>query len=233
MEEIATALDAIRERIALAAAAGGRQQEVQLVAVSKTVAPDRIFAAYQAGQWVFGENRVQEARGKIAALAARMPDAIWHCIGRLQSNKVRHAVEAFSLIESVDSVALASRLNAEAERQGLRLPVLLQVNVTGEASKAGFSPDDVRASIGRLIGFSALDVRGLMTVPPLAQDAEDVRWVFRATRELRDELRDRAALEGLTELSMGMSNDFEVAIEEGATMVRLGRALFGERPSPG
>ena len=230
-DDIAERLQSLQRRIARSAERSGRSPgAVTLVAVTKTVPVERIRAAYRAGQGVFGENRVQEALAKMAKVAAEMPEARWHLIGHLQSNKANSAAEAFSLIESVDSVRLACLLDGLASRLGRRLPVLFEVNVAGEASKSGFSPDVFRDAISELLSCSHLEPRGLMTVAPLVEDAEQVRSVFRALRELRDEVCTRCPSCGLRELSMGMTNDFEVAIEEGATMVRIGRALFGERP---
>jgi pyridoxal phosphate enzyme (YggS family) len=223
-------LQRVRARIDAAEARAGRQGEVTLVAVSKTVEPARIAAAFAAGQRVFGENRVQEAVAKVAELAPQMPGAEWHLIGHLQSNKARTAVDAFSLIESVDSLTLARRLDVLAAAAGRRLPVLAEINVAGEESKHGFSPEAFRAAAAALAQLDHLEVRGLMTVAPLAADPEAVRPVFRALRQLRDWACDSFPGAELPELSMGMSGDFEVAIEEGATMVRIGRALFGERP---
>jgi PLP dependent protein len=160
-----------------------------------------------------------------------MPQGEWHLIGHLQTNKVRMAVRGFTLIESVDSLRLAHKLDREAELALRKLPILLEVNVAGEETKSGFDPERLRASIPELKQLSHLELRGLMTVAPLSADAEDTRWVFRRLRELRDAIRDRFDLSVLSELSMGMSNDFRVAIEEGATMIRIGRAIFGERPA--
>jgi pyridoxal phosphate enzyme (YggS family) len=229
-DDIAARLRQLHERIADAAARAGRNDRVTLVAVSKTVEPPRIEEAYLAGQRVFGENRVQEGVKKIAELDGRMPDAVWHLIGHLQSNKARVATEAFSLVESVDSLALASKLDRFAADEDRILPVLIEINVAGEASKSGLSPEEFESVAGRLAGLGHLRVRGLMTVAPLVSEPEEARPVFRTLRELRD--RSAAHFHGdeFRDLSMGMSGDFEVAVEEGATMVRIGRALFGERP---
>jgi PLP dependent protein len=191
-----------------------------------------VSAAYDAGQRVFGENRVQEGTAKIASLREAMPGATWHLIGHLQANKARLACESFSIIESVDSVRLARRLNTCAEQRGQVLPVLLEVNVAREESKSGFDPDEVDAAGEIIATMPFLEMRGLMTVAPLAP-AEAVRPAFTSLRQLRDEMRAQHDLEAFTHLSMGMSNDYEVAIEEGATMVRLGRAIFGSRPTAG
>ncbi len=191
---------------------------VTLVAVTKTVPPERVDEALNAGIGVFGENKIQEAKAKIPLVSSR---ARWHFIGHLQSNKARDAVELFELIHSVDSVKLAGELNKWAERAGKTQPILLEVNVSGESSKFGFRPEDLPAALAEIQKFPRLEVRGLMTVPPLGKDP---RPFFRQLRRLRDET-------GLRELSMGMSHDYEIAIEEGATIVRIGTAIFGERNS--
>jgi pyridoxal phosphate enzyme (YggS family) len=190
---------------------------VALIAVSKTVPPELIEEALAAGQTLFGESKVQEAKAKIPVVSSR---ARWHLVGHLQSNKARDAVALFDLIHSVDSVKLAAALNKWADHAGKTQQILLEVNVSGEASKFGFRPEDVPAALDQINALPRLEVRGLMTVPPAGKDA---RPFFRQLRELRDRL-------GLPELSMGMSQDFAAAIEEGATMVRIGTAIFGERP---
>lgn len=230
MSTVAENLAHIQERIRAAERRSGRDGEVTLVAVTKTVDPERIAEAFEAGQRVFGENRVQEGAAKVAALSPTMPGAAWHLIGHLQSNKARSAVEAFSLIESVDSVRLAQKLDHLAAEAGRVLPVLVEINVAGEESKHGMTVEEFRLGVEKLLLFRNLDVRGLMTVAPLAEAREEVRPVFRALRELADWARNSFPGTGFRELSMGMSGDFEVAIEEGATMVRIGRALFGARP---
>lgn len=227
---IADNLRRLREEIDDAARRAGRNDVVTLVAVSKTMPAERIREAYAAGQRVFGENRVQEGVAKMEKLAADMPDARWHLIGHLQSNKARRAAEEFSMIESVDSLALARKLDTAAESGGRRLPVLLEVNVAGEVSKSGFSPEVLDREIAELARLPHLDLRGLMTVAPLTDSRETLRAVFRRLREMRDRIRSELDESGFSELSMGMSGDFELAIQEGATMVRLGRAIFGERP---
>ena len=201
---------------AAAVRSGRRPEDVALIAVSKKVEPERIEEALTAGQFLFGENKVQEAKAKIPVISGR---ARWQMVGHLQSNKARDAVALFELIHSVDSVALASELDKWAERAGKTQPVLLEVNVSGEASKFGLKPEDVMVALEKINGMSRLEVRCLMTMPPACKDA---RPFFRRLREMRDRL-------GLPELSMGMSHDFETAIEEGATMVRIGTAIFGER----
>jgi pyridoxal phosphate enzyme (YggS family) len=217
----------VLERIVDACARVGRDpRTVTLVAVSKTVPAERLRHAVVAGIRVFGENRVQEALAKMP----EVPDAGWHLIGPLQSNKARRALEAFEVIQSVDSIGLATRLDRLAGELGMeRVPVLLQVNVDLDAAKAGFRPDDLAGAVGELAGLGRLDMRGLMTIGREVARPEDARPTFVTLRELSGTLRD--AWPGLgPELSMGMSDDFPIAVEEGATIVRVGRALFGERP---
>jgi hypothetical protein len=189
------------------------------VAVTKGFEAQAIRAAFDSGIRDFGENRVQEAEGKIAQLIDLRPAVTWHMVGHLQSNKAKIAVELFDIIHSVDSVRLAEILNRRVEKP---LPVLLEVNVSGEATKGGFSVGETEAAVKEIRQLPNLKVLGLMTVAPFVADAEEVRPVFRKLRELRDSL-------GLEHLSMGMTDDFEVAVEEGATMLRIGRAIFGER----
>ena len=218
-------------RIAAACGRAGRSPaDVTLVAVSKTVDPARLRDAVEAGLTLLGENRVQEGVAK----AAEVPGARWHLIGPLQSNKARRAVEVYDVIESVESVGLAERLDRLAREvrdagPGNGYPVLLQVNVDDDPAKAGFKPDALPEALDRLAALDALDVRGLMTIGRLVANAQAARPTFVALRELAARLRSGGATLG-PELSMGMSDDFEVAIEEGATIVRVGRALFGERP---
>ena len=226
MEDVAANLESIHARIAEAAAKSGRNAgDVQLIAVSKKQDAEKVRAAYDAGQVVFGESRVQEARLKIPLLPA---GARWHFIGNLQRNKIRHALPLFELFHSVDSFALACDLQRIADEEGLRPRVLLEVNVAGEGTKIGFSPDNVKASMEALLQLGRLELEGLMTIPPLAPKAEDSRRCFVMLRELRDELEREFAV-GLPQLSMGMSNDYAVAVEEGATLVRVGTAIFGGR----
>jgi len=226
-------LEIINQRIAAACQRAGRDFfEVTLVAVSKTVEPALIRQAIEAGVRVLGENRVQEAATKIPQLenAAAENNVAWHLIGHLQSNKARRAVELFSAIQSVDSVKLAARLDAIAGELGKRLPVFLEINLGEEDSKAGISQSEVLSLCEQVSKLHHLELKGLMAVPPFLDDPEQVRPFFRRLRQLRDEAR-RAGIVGeqFKELSMGMSNDFEVAIEEGATYVRIGTALFGSR----
>jgi PLP dependent protein len=223
-ETVAANVAAVRASIAAAAERAGREPaSVRLVAVSKTFPAEAVVAALAAGVTDVGENRVQEGEAKRAAVDALLPpDAahpVWHLIGHLQTNKVKPAVQTFATIQSIDSVRLAEAVNRAAVTP---VDVLLEVNVAGEASKFGFVPEQVADVLAQLSRFEHLRVRGLMTVAPAVADPEQVRPVFRRLRELRD-----AA--GLPDLSMGMSHDYAVAIEEGATMIRVGRAIFGER----
>ncbi len=215
-------------RIAAACARSGRDvAAVTLVAVSKTAPVDRVRAAIAAGLTVLGENRVQEAAGKVPVA----PGAAWHLVGPLQSNKARRAVELFDAIETLDSVELAIRLDrlAGEVRPGRPLPVLLQVNVDADAAKAGFAPADAPGAVAAVLALPNLRLDGLMTIGRLAISPEDARATFRELRDLSDSLRALHPELG-PELSMGMTDDFEVAVEEGATIVRVGRAIFGERP---
>jgi pyridoxal phosphate enzyme (YggS family) len=218
----------VLERIAEACQRVGRDPAgVTLVAVTKTVSPESIRSAIQAGLTIFGENRVQEAESKIG----QVPGARWHLVGPLQSNKARRAVTVFDVVESVDSVALATRLDrlVAETRPGFRLPIMLQVNVDRDATKAGLDPDAVGPAMDEVQGMASLDVRGLMTVGRLVAAAEEARPTFGALRALSEALRATHRQLG-PDLSMGMTDDFEVAVEEGATILRIGRALFGERP---
>lgn len=226
-------LTAINERIAAACQRAGRlPSEVTLVAVSKTFPSASVREAIDAGASVFGENRVQEAAAKIAELAGITAERQiqWHLIGHLQSNKARRAVELFDAIHSVDNLKLAERLNTVAEELGKRLPIFIEVNVGGEAAKSGVAPGEVMSLCERTYKLASLELKGLMCVPPFLDDPEAVRPYFRRLRELRETVQRQGIVgTGFTELSMGMSNDFEVAIEEGATFVRVGSALFGAR----
>ena len=222
-------IEGIRNRMAGAAQRTGRSvDDVRLIAISKTHPAESIRAAHAAGLDTFGESRVQEARAKIPDL----PSALhWHFVGHLQKNKVRHALPLFDLFHSVDSLGLASDINRIADEDGVHPRVLLEVNVSGEGSKFGFSPDKLRGELESLLALPRLTIEGLMTIPPLASDPEGSRRFFAQLRTLRDELEREFAVR-LPELSMGMTNDFEIAIEEGATMVRVGTAIFGDRPRP-
>lgn len=227
--------DAILSRIAEAAGRAGRQPDaVTVVAVSKTVDAERIAAAAAAGWEAFGENRVQERAAKADALMAAGVRAEWHLVGPLQSNKARRAVELFDVIETVDSPELARRLDRiSAEvRPGRALPVLLQVNVDDDPAKAGFHPDALPRELGQILDLPNLRVDGLMTVGRLVERAEDARSTFVALRTLGERLRAAQPRLG-GELSMGMTEDYPIAVEEGATIVRIGRAIFGERHALG
>ncbi len=231
MSLIAANLAAIEERIRAACHRVGRDAAaVRLVAVSKTVAPERIREAVMAGVTILGENYVQEARRKMDQLQDL--SISWHFIGHLQSNKAKSAVESFDWVHTLDRKSLAEALNREALKRGKPLPVLLQVNVGEEQSKSGLTPERIPAFYRSVAPLEGLQVKGLMALPPYLDDAELVRPYFRQVALLLEQLR-RAAPRPveLTELSMGMSHDFEVAIEEGATLVRVGTALFGERPA--
>lgn len=226
---------AVRERLARAAARVGRNPDsITLMAVSKTVEPERIKQAYGAGVRFLGENRVQEFAEKAAALA-EMKDAEWHLIGHLQSNKAKKATELFQAVDSVDSLRLAERLNQSAEQTGKKLAVLIEIKVGEEESKAGIPLDspELENLLRAAPQLAHLQIRGLMTVPPFTEDPEGARPYFRLLRDLRDTLAARK-LPGIAMdvLSMGMSHDFEVAIEEGSTCVRVGSAIFGTRPKP-
>lgn len=224
----------IRERITQAALRAGRSADaITLMAVSKVVEPERIREAYQAGMRVFGENRVQEFAEK--ALAVRdLGNAEWHLIGHLQTNKAKKAVEIFHAVDSLDSLRLTQKLDQAAESCGKVLPVLIEINVGGEENKSGISPDspELEELLRGVEKFEHLQVRGLMTIPPYTEDPEGARPCFRKLRDLRDAIvaRKLPRIE-MEVLSMGMSHDFEVAVEEGSTCVRIGTAIFGERPN--
>jgi PLP dependent protein len=225
-------LAAVRERIDKAARRAARQPEdIALMAVSKTQSPGRIREAYEAGQRLFGENRVQEFASKIDALRD-LHAAEWHMIGHLQTNKAAKTVELFRSVDSVDSLKLAEKLDAAARTLGKKLDVLIEINVGGEAAKSGLPPDSPALDEFLLAAprLDALAFRGLMTVPPFTDDPECARPYFRKLRELRDAVAARKlpAIE-MDQLSIGMSHDFEIAIEEGSTCVRVGTAIFGER----
>ena len=228
--ELADRLADIQHRIADACTRAGRSVDsVQLLAVSKTHPPATVDAAVDLGLTLFGENRVQEARAKIPQCSSR---ATWHMIGHLQSNKVRDAVELFTMIEGVDSLRIATEINKRAEQADKTLPVLLEINVGGEASKSGFDSATLLTELKDVSRLPALRVQGLMTIPPWKPMPEQVRSFFVKARELKSQCEDILG-EPLPHLSMGMSGDFEVAIEEGATIVRVGTALFGERMTIG
>lgn len=231
MSEIAEKLTAVQARIGTAAQRAGRDPKaITLVAVSKTKPISAIEAAYGAGQRDFGENRLEELWGKVEQARVLGLDEIrWHLIGPIQSRKTGMAVGPFALIHAVDRIKIAERLSRDAMAAGCVLSILLEVNVSGEATKHGFSPAELVNCTGQLVTLPGIQVQGLMTMAPLVEDAEAVRPVFRSLRALRDELTATHPTLVWPQLSMGMTNDFEVAIEEGATLVRIGSAIFGER----
>ncbi len=226
MDGIAQNIQQIRRRIDSAAQRAGRQaDDVLLLAVTKTVAPEGVELALGQGITTLGESKLQEAKLKIPLVSGR---AHWHMVGHLQSNKARDAVELFELIHSVDSVKLAAEINKWAERAGKTQRILLEVNLSGESGKYGLKPDALDETLDQIIPLSRIQVEGLMTVPPYAEDVEKVRPYFRQLRDLGKAAGRKNDLL-LPHLSMGMTQDFEVAIEEGATIVRIGTAIFGER----
>ena len=226
MTEIVDNLERVRSQIAEAAKKSSRAlDEIELVAISKTHEAEKVRAAFDAGQQLFGESRVQEARAKIPLLPSA---ARWHFVGRLQKNKIRQALPLFELFHSVDSLDLARQMNRIADEEGSRPRVLLEVNVAGEGNKIGFTPDVLRAEMAALLELPRLTIEGLMTIPPLAPEAEASRKYFVMLRELRDQIASEFQI-ALPHLSMGMTGDFTVAIEEGATLVRVGTAIFGAR----
>jgi pyridoxal phosphate enzyme (YggS family) len=232
-ELIASNLAAVRSRVERAAHASARNPaDIRLVAVSKTFSPDHVRAAAAAGQQDFGENRVQEAVAKIAAtgdLALR-----WHLIGHLQSNKARKAIGPFAMIQSVDSLDLLRRLQGIAVEDRKTVEVLIQLDLAGEPTKSGLPPEELPGLLAAARDFHAVPVIGLMLLPPLFEDPENARPYFRRLRETRDRLLDEGTPPAtLRELSMGMSHDFEVAVSEGATMIRVGTAIFGPRTAAG
>ncbi|HEV8673192.1 MAG TPA: YggS family pyridoxal phosphate-dependent enzyme [Methylomirabilota bacterium] len=218
---------AVSERVGRAAERAGRRPgDVLVVAVSKTVPVERIRAAIAAGVPALGENRVQEAKAKVAAVGRAVP---WHLIGHLQTNKVRDALACFDLIQSVDRVPLAEALAARAAREGRGVEALIQVNVAEEPQKGGLAPTELRPALEAIGRLPGLVLRGLMTIPPLPRDPEESRPHYRELRKLLEAAQGWGLGPGFRELSMGMSGDFEVAVEEGATMVRIGTAIFGPR----
>jgi pyridoxal phosphate enzyme (YggS family) len=219
-------LDSIQQRIRAACARAGRDPEsVTLLAVTKGQPPEVVNEAGKLGLAVFGENKIQEARAKIPLCSGKLR---WHFIGHLQTNKCRDAVELFGLIQSVDSLHVAQEISKRAEQAGKTMPILLEVNLAGEASKFGYRPDKLEAELNQINSLPRMEIHGLMTVPPWTSNAENVRPVFRQLREFK-ERAEQVLGAPLSHLSMGMSGDFEVAIEEGATIVRIGTALFGPR----
>ena len=227
-EQLVANINHVRSSIAEAAERVGRNpDDVSLVAVSKTVPVALVQMAYNLGVINFGENRVQEALPKITAFSP--PGVHWHMIGHLQSNKARKVVGSFYCVQSVDSLHIAQALNRHAEKQGKHLPILLEINISGEASKEGMTPTETPELARQIAALSYLKVQGLMTIAPLVQNPEEARPVFRELRKLRDRLRAEIPQCSWHHLSMGMTDDYPVAIEEGATIVRIGRAIFGER----
>jgi pyridoxal phosphate enzyme (YggS family) len=224
-------LQKLKSRIAGAAQRSGRRPEdVRLLAVTKTVSIDRIREAISSGQRLFGENYVQEAAKKLESLEGLYHEANWHFIGHLQSNKAKLAVQLFDCIETVDNLKLARALDRHAKAAGKKLSVYIQVNVAQDPKKSGLSPEELPIFLTQAAELSGIDICGLMTMPPWKPEPESLRPWFRALRDLRDEMNVGLGFSpGLEELSMGMSQDFEVAIEEGATVVRIGTALFGRR----
>ncbi|MDI6773914.1 MAG: YggS family pyridoxal phosphate-dependent enzyme [Verrucomicrobiota bacterium] len=228
-DSVADRVRSVQERLAAACARANRDPAgVRIVAVAKTFGPEAIAEALACGLRVFGESRVQEAGHKIPLCPG---DAEWHMVGHLQRNKAKDAVSLFRMIHSVDSLRLLEAIDRAAEAQGVMMPVCIEVNVSGEGSKFGVAPEATRELIEQANRFMRASVVGLMTIPPFSREAEDARPFFRRLRELRDSLR-AATGTALDELSMGMSDDFEAAVAEGATWVRLGTALFGPRRSP-
>ena len=226
MINIEANLNRVRNEIAQAAQVSGRNMtDVELVAVAKTHPAEIVREAIGAGQVVFGESKVQEARAKIQLLPSNLR---WHFIGHLQKNKIRHALPLFELIHSVDSLNLAQAIDRIAHEDGLHPRILLEVNVAGEGSKFGFKAATLQAELESLLTLSRLSIEGLMCIPPLAEEAEASRRYFVELRELRDALEKQFQMK-LPQLSMGMTNDYSVAVEEGATLVRVGTAIFGER----
>jgi PLP dependent protein len=219
-------LNRVRDEITQAAQASGRNEtDIELVAVTKTHPAEIVREAIGAGQVVFGESKVQEARAKIPLLPSHLR---WHFIGHLQKNKIRHALPLFEMIHSVDSLDLAQAIDRISQEDGLHPRILLEVNVAGEGSKFGFKITSVRTELESLLMLSRLSIEGLMCIPPLAEEAEASRRYFVELRELRDAIEKEFQVK-LPQLSMGMTNDYSVAVEEGATLVRVGTAIFGER----
>lgn len=232
-DSIAQNLADIRRRIDAAAERSGRlPSSIRLIAVSKTFSADHVRAAMAAGQVDFGENKVQEGLSKAAEIGAA-GSVRWHLIGHLQSNKAKKAAAAFAAIHSVDSVELVRKIDAAAAEAGTAPDLLIQADLAGESTKFGANPSDIPAIVQSALDCRAAKLRGLMLVPPWSDNPEDVRPWFRQLRELRDRLVEAGTPpSALAELSMGMSHDFEAAIEEGSTMVRVGTAIFGKRPKP-
>jgi pyridoxal phosphate enzyme (YggS family) len=238
MTDITGNIAVLHERIAAAASrAGRRPEEISLVAITKTFPPEKVQEAGEAGLRVFGENRVQEAEPKILWSRVEGLDFEWHMVGHLQRNKVKKAIQLFDIVESVDSLRLAQEIDARCRAASVRMPLLLEVNVSGEASKHGFAVydadgkqmDDFLGAVQQIVAMPNLDPQGLMTVAPFGPPEEELRACFRSLKLLLERLRELFPSTRWRHLSMGMTDDFEVAIEEGSTMIRIGRAIFGER----
>ncbi len=229
IEDIRPRLERVRERMAAAARRSGRDpNQVELIAVTKGFGAERVEAAARLGLHQIGENRVEEARIKKPAVQAEVE---WHMVGTLQTRKVRDAVEIFDMIHSVDRLRGGEEISKRAQTAGRRLPVLLEINISGEEMKSGFAPADLPQAVEQLAALEGIRIVGLMTMAPFVEDPEETRPVFRGLRETAEQIEKmRIARVEMRHLSMGMTNDFEVAIEEGATMVRLGTAIFGPRP---
>jgi hypothetical protein len=226
MSSIAENLEQVRKQIADAATKSRRSaDDVELVAITKTHPAEKVREAIDAGQTLFGESRVQEARAKIPDLPST---ARWHFVGHLQKNKIRHALPLFEMFHSIDSLALALEMNRIAEEEGMHPRVLLEINVAGEGSKFGFAPDKLRQQMEELVELPRLSIEGLMCIPPIAEEAEASRQFFVQLHALRDLVEKQFNVK-LPQLSMGMTNDFPIAVEEGATLVRVGTAIFGKR----
>ncbi|HEU0275055.1 MAG TPA: YggS family pyridoxal phosphate-dependent enzyme [Candidatus Udaeobacter sp.] len=227
--DVAKNLERVYEQIADAAAKAGRAvAEIELVAITKTHPAERVREAVDAGHRLFGESRVQEARVKIPELPSNLR---WHFVGHLQKNKIRHALNLFELFHGVDSLGLAQEISRIAGEEGTQVRVLLEINVAEEGSKFGFKAEKLRAEMESLLGLPRLSIEGLMCIPPLADEGEASRKYFVKLRELRESLEQEFNVK-LPHLSMGMTNDFPVAVLEGATLVRVGTAIFGQRPKP-
>jgi pyridoxal phosphate enzyme (YggS family) len=225
--DIAENLERVCEQITQAAAKAGRAvDEIELVAITKTHPAEKVREAVEAGHTLFGESRVQEARAKIPKLPSNLR---WHFVGHLQKNKIRHALPLFELFHSVDSLALAQEMSRIAAEEGMHPRALLEINVAGEGSKFGFKAETLRAEMESLLAMPRLSIEGLMCIPPLAEEPEASRKFFVQLRELRDSLENEFDVK-IPHLSMGMTNDFPIAVQEGATLVRVGTAIFGERP---
>ena len=227
MNSVSQSLERVREQIAQAAAKAGRPvNEIELVAITKKHPAEKVREAVEAGHALFGESRIQEARTKIPELPSNLR---WHFVGHLQKNKIRHALPLFELFHGVDSLALAQEMERIAAEEGEHPRVLLEVNVAGEGSKFGFKTETLRAEIGSLLALPRLSIEGLMCIPPLTEEAEASRKFFVRLRDLRNSIEKEFDVK-FPHLSMGMTQDFWIAVEEGATLVRVGTAIFGERP---